>query len=132
MKKVDILKDEKIYDFFTKRIKYAYPVYEIGYKKNLSFILKNLNKIDNLYTVGRLGLFNYNNMDHCLDMSKIISKIILENKSKDEWNKIYLDLSEYIQSSPPGTDFNIYIGFTRNPSTLNVEMFLDNIKLIHY
>lgn len=85
------------------------PIYlEINYKSNQDFIC---------------GIYRYNK-------SEQIPIYIV--KSKDEWNKIYLDLSEYIQSSPPGTDFNIYIGFTRNPSTLNVEMFLDNIKLIHY
>ena len=66
---------------------HVYPVYEIGYKKNLFFVLKELDKMKGIFTVGRLGLFNYNNIDHCLDMAKITSEIILKNNGINEWKE---------------------------------------------
>ena len=53
-------------------------------------------------------------------------------KEQENWNKIYLDFSSYIQSSLPGTNFNIFIGFVRQSDNTDVKMYLDNIKLIHY
>jgi len=53
-------------------------------------------------------------------------------KEQENWNKIYLDFSTYIQSGGPGINFNIFIGFTRSSNIPEVEMYLDNIKLIHY
>ena len=87
LEKAGIAKDEEIYDFFTKRVNHVYPVYEIGYKKNLFFVLKELDKMKGIFTVGRLGLFNYNNIDHCLDMAKITSEIILKNNGINEWKE---------------------------------------------
>lgn len=85
------------------------PIYlEINYKTNESFIV---------------GMYRDNKSEQFP---------IYIVKEKDDWNKIYLDFSEYVQASVPGSDFNIYIGIARNSTSPNIEMYLDNIKLIHY
>lgn len=53
-------------------------------------------------------------------------------KEQDDWNKIYLDISPYVQTSAPGTNFNIFIGFVRRIDVSKVEIYLDNIKLVHF
>ncbi|MBU0467046.1 MAG: FAD-dependent oxidoreductase [Nanoarchaeota archaeon] len=87
LEKAGIIKKEDVYDFFSLKAKQVYPVYEIGYREYLSAVLEQLDKIENLFSVGRLGLFNYNNIDHCLDMAKVVSEIITKNKGRSEWKK---------------------------------------------
>lgn len=54
--------------FFTKRAKRVYPVYDVGFKRNLDRVVGWLDGFENVLTLGRQGLFNYNNTDHCVDM----------------------------------------------------------------
>ena len=54
----------KFMDGFVIRVPYAYPIYDQNYHSNLKIILDFLKKFNNLQTIGRNGLFRYNNMDH--------------------------------------------------------------------
>lgn len=84
------------------------PIYlELNYKSNHDF---------------RVGLYLYNKTE------QIPIYVVTE---QDNWNKIYLDFTKYIAAAP-GSDINIFIGFTRSESEPRVEMYLDNIKLIHF
>ena len=87
LEKAKIIKKEEVEHNFTIKINRCYPVYEIGYKENLTKVLDYVNSIKNLYTIGRQGLFNYNNTDHSLDMANRITEHILTNKTKEEWKK---------------------------------------------
>ena len=48
------------------RVPGAYPVYSQGYEKHLGIIKDYLSNLKNLQTVGRGGMFRYNNMDHSI------------------------------------------------------------------
>ena len=85
--KAKLIKREEVYDFIIRKAGRVYPVYDLNYKKNLNLVLDWLDEIPNVFTAGRLGLFNYNNADHCLDMAKVVSKIIINNKNREEWKK---------------------------------------------
>jgi len=95
LKRAGILEEEDVYNFFTKKLKLTYPVYEIGYKEKLDSIIKEINKTKNLFSVGRLGLFNYNNMDHCLDMAKVTANIIIKNKGREKWDQAIKYFNSY-------------------------------------
>lgn len=68
LEKTGFIKKEEVATFFTKRARRVYPVYDVGFKKNLYTVLDWLDGISNVLTLGRQGLFNYNNTDHCVDM----------------------------------------------------------------
>ena len=87
LKKIGLLKDEKIEDSFIKKIKDVYPVLSVDYKEKLKKILDYIDTIPNLYTIGRYGMFNYNNMDHCIDMSYKTAEHIISNRSKEDWKQ---------------------------------------------
>lgn len=53
----------------------AYPVYDLGYRKNLEKVKAYLSKIKNFTPVGRNGMHKYNNMDH----SMLIAMKAVEN-----------------------------------------------------
>ncbi len=89
--------DEKIADitsdhlerlgFFTKndvigsrilRIPYAYPVFDIHYRKHLQTITDFLDGFNNLYLVGRSGMFSYLNMDQAMESGIVAAEQVMQ------------------------------------------------------
>jgi protoporphyrinogen oxidase len=93
--KAKILNKEDVKEYFTKKALRVYPVYSLDYKKNLGIVLDYLSSIDGLYTIGRQGLFNYNNSDHCVDMGLHLANHITSNGTKEEWKKILNKFDSY-------------------------------------
>jgi hypothetical protein len=48
-------------------------MYTVDYKERLSSVYARLGAADNLVLTGRVGMVNYNNSDHCLDMGRFIA-----------------------------------------------------------
>jgi protoporphyrinogen oxidase len=88
LKKSGLVKTDTIYHHIIRREKRVYPIYDLTYKENLTKIINEINKVKNMVSIGRYGLFNYNNMDHCIDMSKKVVDAILDNKEKKDWDKL--------------------------------------------
>jgi protoporphyrinogen oxidase len=85
--KLKIIKENEIEEVFFKTLKNAYPLYYRGYRRNINIILSYLDKIENLITIGRQGLFNYNNMDQCWDMGRKAAEHIIKKRNKLDWEK---------------------------------------------
>ncbi|MBS3176896.1 FAD-dependent oxidoreductase [Candidatus Woesearchaeota archaeon] len=83
--KAGILNPSDIEECFSKRMKKVYPIYAIGFKDHLMTILDHLQGVSNLLTLGRQGLFNYNNTDHCIDMALKAAEHIIGHHSPEEW-----------------------------------------------
>lgn len=53
----------------------------------------------------------------------------------EEWKKIYINLTDAINSKPSATNFQVFFGIQETITTpfisANPEFFLDNIKLVH-
>jgi protoporphyrinogen oxidase len=71
---VGLIKKGEVLDAFVKKIPYAYPVYDLEYKKNLTPIMDYVGKLENLKTTGRQGNFRYNNMDQSVEMGRKMGK----------------------------------------------------------
>lgn len=82
-----ISKNDSIIDIFAKKLNNAYPYYGVGYEQSLSKVLNYLDSFKNIFSTGRQGLFNYNNMDHCMDMGFKTADAIIENKNWPEARK---------------------------------------------
>jgi len=85
-----ISKNDSIIDIFVKKLNNAYPYYGVGYEQSLSKVLNYLDSFKNIFTTGRQGLFNYNNMDHCMDMGFKTADAIIENKNWPETRKSFV------------------------------------------
>jgi protoporphyrinogen oxidase len=85
LESVGILKKSDIEEHFVKSSERVYPVYKKGFMNYLTPVLDYVNKIKNLYSIGRPGLFNYNNMDQCWDMAQKTFEHISTNKTKEDW-----------------------------------------------
>ncbi len=69
---------------------HAYPIYSLGYAKNVSAVLDALDKLDCSVTSGRQGLFRYNNMDHSLEMGEYAALELLGQgnvRQRFEWTR---------------------------------------------
>jgi len=59
----------KVLDCFSTYMTHAYPIYDLGYRRRIDTALELCDRVPNLVTLGRQGLFRYNNMDHSLKMA---------------------------------------------------------------
>jgi len=59
---------------FVRRFRSFYPMYTVDYRERLGGVYQRLKAAPNLVLTGRVGMFNYNNSDHCLDMGRFIAQ----------------------------------------------------------
>jgi len=88
-----ISKETKVLNSEVVRVPKCYPVYKIGYQKNMDIIISYLNDIKGLHPIGRYGAFKYNNQDHSILMGLLTSEKITDKTQVDLW-KINTD-TEY-------------------------------------
>lgn len=67
---VGLLKEDEVEDAFTKRIPFAYPVYDLDYERHLKKTMAFVHSLENIKSGGRQGLFRYNNMDQSIEMGR--------------------------------------------------------------
>jgi protoporphyrinogen oxidase len=84
---MNIVEEKDIEDYHVEKIKKAYPAYFDTYSQ-IDELINYINKINNLYCIGRNGQHRYNNMDHSmLTGMEAARNIIYNKKSKEEiWN----------------------------------------------
>jgi protoporphyrinogen oxidase len=80
---------------FVRRFRSFYPMYTVDYRERLKTVYARLKSTENLVLTGRLGMFNYNNSDHCLDMGRFIAGEVARDKSAPE---IFAGLEERVRS----------------------------------
>lgn len=82
-----IIDKNSVLDYHIEKVKKAYPAYFDTYK-DIDSVKKYIDKIDNLYCVGRNGQHRYNNMDHSVMTGFLTADYILGKiKNKDDiWN----------------------------------------------
>ena len=64
---------DKLRGGLVRRFRSFYPMYTVDYRDRLGRVYGRLKDADNLVLTGRVGMFNYNNSDHCLDMGRFIA-----------------------------------------------------------
>lgn len=82
MRDIGILNPQQVQDTLVVKVSKAYPSYFGGYE-NFSVVQHFLDKIDNLYLIGRNGMHRYNNSDHSmLTAMEAVENIISGRKDK--------------------------------------------------
>lgn len=75
------IQQEDVSGSLVKRVQNFYPRYDLDYVEKLTQINSYLKKVENLLITGRIGMYNYNNSDHCIDMGKFISEHLTEGQT---------------------------------------------------
>lgn len=85
--KMGVIKKDEVLDAHREKVRKAYPAYFDTYDR-IDKLIDYLNKIENLYCVGRNGQHRYNNMDHSMVTAfEAVNNIINGGGSKvDIWN----------------------------------------------
>lgn len=73
---IGLVNDVAIEDGTVFRAPKAYPLYKLGYEESLYKIKEFLQKIENLYLIGRNGTHTYNNQDHSMMMGMLAAEDI--------------------------------------------------------
>ncbi len=89
------IKSDEVRGYLVKRVKNFYPRYDLLYEDRLKTIYNKIKSVDNLILTGRIGMYNYNNADHCLDMGCFIAEKMTNNIHP---NQILDDLIEHVRS----------------------------------
>jgi hypothetical protein len=66
-------------EVMTRRLRYAYPIYNRGYEVAFDRLDRWLSRIDGLLTFGRQGLFAHDNTHHALYMAYCAVACLDEN-----------------------------------------------------
>ncbi len=69
LEKINLAKSVEVEDGVVFRQANAYPVYDPDYRQQINVIRRYLSKYNNLQTIGRNGIHQYNNMDHSMLMA---------------------------------------------------------------
>jgi len=84
LEELKLAQRSQVIDFFTERVEHAYPVYTMDYEKKIKTTYGFLSKIRDFISIGRQGLYRYNNMDHSLKMGFLAAKHILHGYPKQK------------------------------------------------
>ena len=99
MSSVGLMDKHTVQDGWVIRETESYPTYYLGYKEPYNKLKDELNRINNLYAIGRGGMYKYNNQDHSTLSGLLAAKnyLKLEGSPYNLWN-INID-AEYHESS---------------------------------
>ena len=61
----------------------------------------------------------------------VLQKDLLRIKPKDDWNKIYINLTSTISEGVGAESFKVFIGMKRDFSLYKNELYFDNVKLVY-
>jgi len=79
-----LIKREEVKQYFTVRVKNAYPFYRIGYKEDLNAVFEYFKDMPNFYLAGRVGAFKYMAIDECMeDAANLVNGLKGESSTKD-------------------------------------------------
>lgn len=64
----------EVKQFFSVRVKNAYPFYRMGYREKLSEVFEYFEKMPSFALAGRVGAFKYMAIDECMEDSAALAK----------------------------------------------------------
>ena len=87
LKKINILNTEnQVINAFIIRSHNSYPLIDIKSNLHMIPVKKYLDELKNIHTVGRCGMFKYNNQDHAILSGLYVIRNIYGKENIDLWN----------------------------------------------
>lgn len=80
----------------VKRSRNFYPRYDQAYAEKMQTVSRWLQRIENLLCTGRIGMYNYNNSDHCIDMGRFIAdRLVRDMPPRQIWQELEQRVATY-------------------------------------
>jgi protoporphyrinogen oxidase len=94
--KMGVIDPDRAEHTFVKRFPKFYPRYDLNYRETTSVLYNALKQYENLLPTGRVGFYNYNNSDHCVDMGRFIAESLSGGKTVSQiWDELEQRVSSY-------------------------------------
>ncbi|MFQ5650642.1 MAG: FAD-dependent oxidoreductase [bacterium] len=94
--KLEMIKREWVTGMHVRRLPKFYPRYDLHYKETVGRLYQSAKRYKNLLTTGRIGFYNYNNSDHCVDMGRFIADNLEAGKTTNEiWTEMETRVADY-------------------------------------
>jgi protoporphyrinogen oxidase len=88
---------DEVTDHHVIKYRNFYPRYDQEYAEKMMVVSDKLRQVSNLLTTGRIGMYNYNNSDHCADMGRFIAENLSAGvKPTDIWQRLELRVADYV------------------------------------
>lgn len=86
----------EVRETLVKRVRNFYPRYDLRYAEKMTRVSADLQQVKNLLLTGRIGMYNYNNSDHCVDMGRFIAENLSGGQEPAQiWNQLLQRVSNY-------------------------------------
>lgn len=93
---VDLIDPSWVEGTLVKRLPSFYPRYDLQYKTTVSTLYESLKRFDGLLSTGRIGFYNYNNSDHCVDMGRVIAENVEAGETTSQiWAELETRVANY-------------------------------------
>jgi len=94
--KAGFLKPDEVTGYLVKRTRNFYPRYDLSYVEKMRKVNRHLQQVSNLLLTGRIGMYNYNNSDHCVDMGCFIANNLADgNEPVEIWRNLEKRVADY-------------------------------------
>ncbi|MEX2144520.1 MAG: FAD-dependent oxidoreductase [Anaerolineales bacterium] len=91
-----LIKREEVLSSLVIRRRNFYPRYDLAYAEKMKLVSDRLRLVPNLLTTGRIGMYNYNNSDHCADMGRFIAEQLAAGEAPPEiWRALEQRVADY-------------------------------------
>jgi protoporphyrinogen oxidase len=91
------IKPEEVTGHLVLRRRNFYPRYDMAYVEKMKAVSRKLQIVENLLLTGRIGMYNYNNSDHCADMGRFIAQNLAQGRAPiDVWNDLEQRVADYV------------------------------------
>lgn len=81
LEKLEILQANDIIDSAVRKLPAVYPLYDLETVKHKKRVQEYISRIKNLYSIGRLGSFEYLNMDEVIGEGMVAAEKIIKEKN---------------------------------------------------
>jgi protoporphyrinogen oxidase len=78
LEQAKLISRDEIEGYSIARVRYAYPVFDIGFQDNLGIVMQYLAGVDYLLTVGRPGLYLNSDMHDSMEMGLMAARYVIE------------------------------------------------------
>lgn len=90
------IQGDDVTDHLVIRFPNFYPRYDLRYVEKVEKVAQKLKQVNNLLLTGRIGMYNYNNADHCVDMGKFIAESLGKGEGVSQiWKAISNRVANY-------------------------------------
>ena len=88
-----------ILDAFVLNAPHVYPIYSLGFEKDMASIIDGLSHLKNLFSFGRHGLLLNNDMHDSMEMGFMVAQMHMDKKDSSDW---YAVSNRYVEERLEG------------------------------